>query len=206
MSFTLCAWASCLCCDISFTFAFDVRIFSCGRQANCCSVSAFSHQGRAATVRIELECCSMFLQSMIFLLYRDRNVSPDTRVAGVAPGADEPALVTRSCVQLLLQREAMTLSSQNQQNENNFAGQGEVAPCPVHQLAEENKISKRVAAVQGRVSRRVEAGRIPVSSSVSKRWNPVCDCERGTAKVGGTSTMMTACLLWIKRTFGCKSE
>ena len=43
---------------------------------------------------------------VVFFLWRERNVSPDTCAAGVAThSADELALVTRFCVQLLLKHE-----------------------------------------------------------------------------------------------------
>ena len=49
--------------------------------------------------------------SAFFFVYKESNVSPSTCAAGVGPRADERALVTRLCVQLLLEREATTPSS-----------------------------------------------------------------------------------------------
>ena len=57
----------------------------------------------------------MFAQCMFFFVLRQRNVSPNTCAASVLfQCPDEFALVTRVCVQLLLQREATLPSSVNQ--------------------------------------------------------------------------------------------
>ena len=54
---------------------------------------------------------AVFFQRM-FSFWKERNVSPDSYVAGVATQmTDVPALVTRFCVQLLLERGATTSSS-----------------------------------------------------------------------------------------------
>ena len=62
----------------------------------------------------------MFVQCMYFLfLWKEKNVTPDICAACVTTKiADDSALVTRLCVQLLLGPVAVTLSSLNQKYVN----------------------------------------------------------------------------------------
>ena len=81
-----------------------------------------------AAAGITLRCKQVGLLSNVlpvhgFLVCRENNVSPDTCAAGVATQPFEVlALVMRVCVQLLLNRGAMWLSSENHGHTHMFIG------------------------------------------------------------------------------------
>ena len=117
--------------SVEFNFALDVTIFfPYGRHAHCCSVCSFSNQGLAATIRRGTcwESCAsiasdtsklgtrfsfsgMFLAVRVcFFVCRGGGIPCQTFARQMlrAPRADEPALVMRFVLQLLLKRGAQT--------------------------------------------------------------------------------------------------